>query len=226
MKRTRREADGPADPNPAEPPPEQTPAQRIRADAKEATRHALLASGLSETVQHGGAVPSIEAICARAGYTRGAFYVHFKSRTDFVDQMLEWVVGDIFETLFRGAGQDAPDLQTIVTRFTETLAKHEWPDVTDIRAAYLSVVGALRESEVVGRRHADLMKGAIARLEHATREGQEAGRIREAVDPGKIAQILLLVAIGLIVWDDVGLPLDPKELGEHFLALVEKPPST
>jgi AcrR family transcriptional regulator len=199
-----------------------TPAQRIRAEAKEATRRALLAAGLTETVERGGAVPSIDAICARAGYSRGAFYVYFANRSDFVDHMLQWVVGDIFETLFRGAGEDEADLQTIVERFTQALAKREWPDVTDIRSAYLSVVAGLRESESVRRRHADLMKAALARLEGAIRDGQQTGRFSDTLDSRMLAKIILLVGVGLIVWDDVGIPIDPQDIGQHFLELISK----
>lgn len=202
-------------------PTEPTPAQRIRAEAKEATRKALLAAGLSEAVERPGVVPSIDSICARAGYTRGAFYVYFKGRDDFVDQMLEWVLGDIFEALFQAVGGDAPDIETIISRFTEALAKREWPDVPDIRAAYLRLVAGLRNSETIRRRHTDLMKGALAGLQLAVRQGQESGRIRETLDPGNLAQILLLFGLGLIVWDDQGLPIEPTIVGDQLLELMK-----
>lgn len=54
---------------------EMTPAQRIRAEANEATRRAPLESGLLETIEKGGSIPSIESGRARAGHTRGAFCV-------------------------------------------------------------------------------------------------------------------------------------------------------
>lgn len=203
---------------------EQTAAQRIRAEAKEATRRALLRAGLDETVRHGGVVPSIEAICANAGFTRGAFYVHFESRDNFVVQMLEWVVADIFQTIFANAGQGDPDLRGIIGRFTEALVHREWPDVSDIRSAYLSVLAGLRQSKGVQERHADLMNAAIARLEHAIREGQKSGEVRGTLDPHSIARLLLLLGIGLIVWDDVGIPVDATALGESFLALIASLP--
>lgn len=206
-------------------PTEPSPAQRIRAEAKEATRRALLAAGLSEAVERPGLVPSIDAICARAGYTRGAFYVYFKGRDDFVDQMLEWVLGDIFETLFQAVGGDGPDIQTIVTRFTEALARRQWPDVPDIRAAYLRLVSGLGSSEPIRRRHTDLMKAALSGLELAIRQGQEAGRIRETPNPANISQIFLLLGLGLIVWDDQVLPIDPTVLGNQLLDLMKNRPA-
>jgi AcrR family transcriptional regulator len=181
-----------------------------------------MVSGLRQLVEHGGAVPSIEAICAHAGYTRGAFYVYFKDRRDFVVQRLDWVFGDIFENLFRNVGDETADIQTIIARFTDALASRDWPDVPDIRSAYLSVIAGLRDSEGIRQRHADLMTAAIGRLETALREGQQTGRIRETIDPGKVAQIVLLIGIGEIVWDDVGIPIDQRALSEHFLSLIEK----
>jgi AcrR family transcriptional regulator len=203
---------------------ELTAAQRIRAEAKEATRRALLRAGVDETIRHGGVVPSIETICANAGFTRGAFYVHFESRDDFVVQMLEWVVGDIFQTIFANAGEGDADLRAIVGRFTDALVKREWPDVSDIRSAYLSVIAGLRQSRGVQKRHADLMSAAVARLEQAIREGQEAGQVRGDLDAHRVAELLLILGIGLIVWDDVGIPLDATALGDAFLDLVEGKP--
>ena len=57
---------------------------RRRALTKRETRAALLDAGLAEFAAHGLDTPSLDAICARAGFTRGAFYVHFKDREDFV----------------------------------------------------------------------------------------------------------------------------------------------
>lgn len=202
---------------------ELTAAQRIRADAKGATRRALLAAGLQETIARGGVVPSIEAISARAGFTRGAFYVHFKGRSDFVVEMLGWVVGDIFEAIFRRAGEDQQDLRGIVTRFVDILVKGEWPDVSDIRAAYLSVIAGLRDSPRVRQRHAELMEAAIARLEQAMSEAQRAGVVRGDLDPRKGAEMLLVLGIGLIVWDHVGIPIGPTALRDYVLALLSAP---
>lgn len=200
-----------------------TPAQRIRAEAKEATRRALLEAGLALTMERGGVLPSIEAISARAGFTRGAFYVHFKNRTDFIVQLLDRVTRDIFRVIFQDAADGAADLRGIVTRFTRAMVDKAWPDVADIRSAYLSVIAGLRESDRVRTRHADLMRAAGARLEAAILEGQRAGTVQADMDAAGLARIILLIAIGLIVWDDIGMPLDPVPLGEQFLALLGDP---
>ena len=51
--------------------------------AKQETREALIQAGMDAFSEEGVDLPSLDAICARAGFTRGAFYVHFKDREDF-----------------------------------------------------------------------------------------------------------------------------------------------
>ena len=55
---------------------------RRRRETKQETREALISAALAEFAEHGFDAPSLDAICARAGYTRGAFYVHFRDRSD------------------------------------------------------------------------------------------------------------------------------------------------
>ena len=61
---------------------------KSREVSKQETRQALLEAGLAEIIEHGWETPSLDAICARAGYTRGAFYVHFQDRDEFETAVL------------------------------------------------------------------------------------------------------------------------------------------
>ena len=62
------------------PSPPSAPAQA----AKQETREALLQAAMAEFAEKGLDLPSLDAICARAGFTRGAFYVHFRDREELV----------------------------------------------------------------------------------------------------------------------------------------------
>ncbi|HEX9695398.1 MAG TPA: TetR/AcrR family transcriptional regulator [Actinomycetota bacterium] len=204
---------------------ELTAAQRIRADARDATRHALLRAGLSETVENGGSVPSIEAICARAGFTRGAFYVHFKSRGEFVVKMLVWLVNDIQDSLFSGMGQDGiADLHTAVQRYSEVLVTGQWKGIGDIRSAYMTVLAGLRHSDTVRERHHELMTAAVTAFEQVLLDGQKAGAVRMDIDPGLTATLLCVLSVGAMVWTDAGLPLEGQELGGSVLSLIKELP--
>src|SRR5258708_2245779 len=54
-----------------------------RGDAKQQTRAALVAAA-GRVFHERGLDASLDEICAAAGYTRGAFYVHFKDREDLI----------------------------------------------------------------------------------------------------------------------------------------------
>lgn len=54
-----------------------------REEAKEQTRRRLLESGRQLLCQDGFQETRVEGICEAAGFTRGAFYAHFRSKDDF-----------------------------------------------------------------------------------------------------------------------------------------------
>jgi AcrR family transcriptional regulator len=203
-------------------PVEMTPAERIRAQAKEATRRALLHAGLEETVEQGGEFPSIERLCARAGYTRGAFYGYFTDRDHFVNEMLDWVLRDIIQSLFESATEGDADIHEIVRRFDRTLGAGDWPDIhRNIRAGYVAVLRELRPGSSIQKQHADLMNGIGERLRDRIIQGQKSGTVRRDVKADDVALLLLLIAIGAISWNGVGILEGRRALGEAVLTLLQ-----
>src|SRR5215470_6239294 len=84
--------------------------------SKQETREALLRAAISEFAEKGLDGPSLDAICARAGFTRGAFYVHFHDRDDLVAAAMERVLrGFVDSVVAQGQGED--DLEATVQRF-------------------------------------------------------------------------------------------------------------
>ena len=63
------------------------------------TREALIAAGIA-AIGSEGLDASLDAICARAGFTRGAFYVHFQDRDDLLETVMERVGRLFLESLF------------------------------------------------------------------------------------------------------------------------------
>ena len=76
-----------------------------RESAKRETREALIAAALAEFAEHGLAAPSLDAICARAGFTRGAFYVHFRDRDDLMVGVLETALGAFLDAMIATAAE-------------------------------------------------------------------------------------------------------------------------
>lgn len=55
---------------------------------REQTYHRMLESGFEVFCEQGYAATTLEDITSRAGYTKGAFYVHFKNKEDFFFQLM------------------------------------------------------------------------------------------------------------------------------------------
>src|SRR5215468_1777548 len=83
--------------------------------SKQETREALLRAAMTEFAAHGLDAPSLDAICARAGFTRGAFYVHFRDRDDLLAAVVERVIARNQDDILGGGG--TLDLRQTILRF-------------------------------------------------------------------------------------------------------------
>jgi AcrR family transcriptional regulator len=72
-----------------------------QAERTRATRRKLLDAAKHIFAQDGFEAARLEDIAARAGYTRGAFYAHFKSKEDIFFALLEEWVGERIESFAR-----------------------------------------------------------------------------------------------------------------------------
>ena len=101
--------------------PRMAEAARARELSKQETREALLRAAMAEFAQHGLDAPSLDAICARAGFTRGAFYVHFRDREDLVAAVMERVLGAFLDAVV-ARGEDERGLAATVERFAAAVS--------------------------------------------------------------------------------------------------------
>jgi AcrR family transcriptional regulator len=99
-----------------------------------ATRRKLLAAAEKLFARDGFEAARLADIAARAGYTRGAFYAHFKSKEDIFFALLElWV------------GRRIHDVNAVLQRHSEPVARlralrgHYAHTATDRRLALLSL---------------------------------------------------------------------------------------
>ncbi|MEY3020182.1 MAG: hypothetical protein RLZZ272_1166 [Actinomycetota bacterium] len=69
------------------------PARRSRAEAQRETQERLLDAATIEFAEHGLEGTSIDAITARAGFSRGAFYSNFDDKADLLVALAERRVG-------------------------------------------------------------------------------------------------------------------------------------
>jgi AcrR family transcriptional regulator len=197
---------------------------RRRAVAREATkdetRRALIAAGLTEFAEHGLDLPSLDAICSRAGYTRGAFYVHFRDRDDFLVAVMEYVIGTFIDAVV-ATGDEAHDLERTIEHFADAAsaalaarrAHAASPGESGILpfalgfAFHRLLEGVWRSAELRSR-FVGLVREGTARVAAATRRGQGAGTIRRDVDAEDLAFALAALALGVITAIETGVPFD------------------
>jgi len=207
-----------------------------RDDAKQHTRAAIVQAALELFAEQGLDVPSLDAICERAGYTRGAFYVHFKTREDILvavmDQVGEAFLGSVFEGLTTasaaptsaapGGHTRARRLHHAVRRFVDAVGSGAYPLMATHGKGPLvrphQLLDACARSPIVRERYRDLVSMSVGVVANLVKEDQDDGEVRKDVDPTTVASIALALIIGAQTMGDLGLSLDPAALA----AVIEK----
>ncbi|GAA4876527.1 TetR/AcrR family transcriptional regulator [Kitasatospora terrestris] len=181
------------------------------------TRAALLDAALETFAELGFRAATIEQICERAGYTRGAFYSNFSSKEELFlalfDQHSERIVARIRERIDAVA-----DGALTLDGVAEALAEVEPAE----RAWYLVTMEftlhAIRDPQAawVLARHDARLRAEIARglTEYLAR----AGRTLTA-DPDEVARLLIALREGALAQAYVEPEqLPPGRLERQFLA--------
>ena len=192
--------------------------RRSRAESKRATREALLRAGLAELVEHGLDTPSLDAICARAGFTRGAFYVHFKDRDDFLVAVTDWVLSGVVDSLVGVEGET--DLGDVIQRFAAYANRRDWPGVGAVPITTHRVFEAISRSEQLRRRFDGVVAEAVERLGKVVERAQNNGKIRRGLDGRSIAALVISMGVGATSLRDAGVQLKAGDLGTDLVALL------
>lgn len=172
---------------------------------KRATREALIQAGMVELAEQGLQEPSLDAICARAGFTRGAFYVHFEDREDFVAAVMERVLGGFLDAILAKGSHEQDLAQAVqLDRLIEVCTR----------------------SPRIRERWAALVREASERMAKSVLEGQVAGRVRADATAEQIGALLLSLALGTVVAVESGAPFDPALVRDAVLMLLRAPPAT
>ena len=190
-----------------------------REESKRITRQALLAAGLAEMVERGLDAPSLDAICARAGYTRGAFYVHFENREDFIVQLMEWVGLRFLDSIVT-ADSPQDSLSDAIGRFLNALARDELPTNT-LGVRFPHILEASQRLPRVRERFERLAYEAIERISKRVLAGQRGGDIRAELDSRALSTLLVTAAIGAMALRDAGVNVEQKGLRDLVQSLIE-----
>lgn len=195
---------------------------KAREESKHETREALISAGLSVFAEEGLHEPSLDAICARAGYTRGAFYVHFRDREDFVAAVMERTMNWFMDAMMATDGA-AASLESAIKRFACVVA-HGAPGFLGPGAVKLyQLLDACTSAPVIRERFARVLHAAVDRIAGTLVQGQQQGQERSDVSARAVATLLLAAVIGVQAMVDMHFPLDTQGISNAVLGLLRAP---
>lgn len=197
------------------------PPARGRTSSKQETREALVAAGLAEFAERGLDTPSLDAICARAGFTRGAFYVHFRDREEFLESVMEKVFGSFLDAVI-ATGDGANDLEDTISRFAvaASMGGGTQPRPMALAIDIHRVLDACARSPVLKRRFVAMLSDGADRVAAAVERGQRAGSVRADVDAAVLGRLLAMLALGIITALDTGVAIDFEKSRDTVLRLL------
>ena len=177
----------------------------MREAAKQETREALLDAGLEVFAKEGLDAPSLDAICARAGLTRGAFYVHFQAREGFIVAVMQKATQGFLDTVLLGT-EGGFDLELAIAAFATMSSSTRFGSFGQIPPHQF--LAACARSRELRRYYTSFLEEARARVTRAVRAGQEAGRLRADVDSKAAANLILAAALGVEMMGELHFPVD------------------
>ena len=194
-----------------------------REATKRETRRALIEAALSEFAAKGFDAPSLDAICARAGYTRGAFYVHFSDRDELVSAAMEHAIGALVDGVMASDEAGGGGVVSTVERFVAFMGldpDNGVPSLVDEEAPpFHKFLEACSRSEKVRGGMAQALEGVIDRLGKTVEAGQASGKLRGDIPPDGLATGLLLMALGVFSMNEIGLKFDVRATQTAVLRL-------
>lgn len=186
----------------------------VREATKRETREALLDAGLALFAKEGLDSPSLDVICASAGLTRGAFYVHFKAREDFIVAAMQKATRGFLDAVLLGTEGDF-DLEHAIAAFAAMSSPARFVSFGQIPPHQF--LAACARSRELHKYYVGFLEEARARIVKAICAGQAAGRLRGDVDPKDTANLLVAVVLGVETMGDLHFPID---LGGGAAALL------
>ena len=179
--------------------------ERGRDAAKQETREALVRAATELFSKQGLDTPSLDAICARAGFTRGAFYVHFADREELIAAVMERATASFLERILAERGPDL-DLYGIIAGFTASVAGGTFGAFGAVPLDRF--LAACARSPALRRRYVTIVEQTREKVADAVRAGQHAGTVRGDVDARAVAGILVATALGAGVLLELRVPFD------------------
>jgi TetR/AcrR family transcriptional regulator, transcriptional repressor for nem operon len=215
-----------------------TAVKKPRNASKQQTREALVAAALELFAEEGLDAPSLDAICERAGYTRGAFYVHFPDRDALLVAVMEKVGERFLASVFEHVAEDkrprseppASILAQAAQRFIAAIDAGRYPLMaaqTPSKKRHPQVrphqlLDACARSSIVRERYKALVEASIEHVAHLGRLDQAAGLLQPELDARQIGTLLLGAVIGAQTMAELGVAIDPGALARTVMRMLSR----
>ena len=158
------------------------------------TRQRLLDSALNVFARNGYERATVDEIVREAGFSKGAFYVHFESKEDLFWEMLQERI-DKQQELFRQALDASLSVEENERRVLQTVFDDE-RTIPLGRAVFLEFTAHGMRNEKVAERLAEMYGRWHAFVVEALTMGQEAGRVRQDIDVSLLASVIMAIIEG------------------------------
>jgi AcrR family transcriptional regulator len=173
--------------------PDTAPKRRRR----EETRRKLMDSACGIFARQGYERATVDEIVREAGFSKGAFYVHFESKEDLFWQMLEDRIAAQQETVRLAIDLDASvaenERRILEAAFAVEKQEPFWP------ALFMEFAAHAGRNEKVRERLTALYERWHGFTAEMLRAGQKGGRIRSDLDIEFATSVLLAIMEGTIV---------------------------
>jgi len=178
----------------------QTPAKRRR--SREQTRQRLLDAALQIFARNGFERATVDEIVGKAGFSKGAFYVHFESKEDLFWEIFRQRIEARKETL-RHAIEPSIGIAENQRRLLEAFFDASGSEPLGAAVYYEFLAHAMR-NEMVRERLAEFYAGWHAFVVEALELGREWEIVRDDVDISLQASALMATYEGALIQSELG----------------------
>ncbi len=206
---------------------------RRTAEAAEATRVALIETGVLTFAEVGYHAARLDDVAERAGVTRGAVYHHFGDKPGLLAAIVDRFVGPFDQSVDQSVDRvidgavTSVDRQEPIDRALERLIVEPLALVESDRhaAAFFELVmlraAGVSELDAVRMHRRENVTGRIEALSATLGEGAREGRIREDIEPDAIARHIASVQYGVLAtWIEFGRTYSLADAGRIAARLL------
>lgn len=193
----------------------------------EATRIALLDAAEALFAREGLDV-SLDAICERAGFTRGAFYVHFADRDALLVAVMEVVGARFLSQMFAALETDSEApigggaLASAASRFVNAVEGGTYPLMGPGHIQFHQLLDACARSTKVRAQYRGLVEASIEHVASLVVLDRAGGVIRPDLEPQALAKTMLAAIIGAQTMAELGVPIDAASLAATMLRALRR----